>query len=87
LASVGGPMNDLAHIDFIQSRFPQNHLVPIVRFRMAIEFGGMLAFMLLAPALFEWWGARWVVAFAGFLTLFVGTAGLLRFGEKREETR
>lgn len=82
-AAVGGPMNDLAHIDVIQNRFPPEKLVPIVRFRIAVECAGMLCFMLLAPALFRTWGARGTVLFAGLVTVLVGVAGVARFGERR----
>jgi DHA3 family macrolide efflux protein-like MFS transporter len=81
-AAIGGPMNDLAHIDVIQNRFPPERLVPIVRFRIAVECAGMLFFMLLAPMLFRTWGTRGTVLFAGLATLLVGLAGMARFGER-----
>lgn len=82
VAAIGGPMNDLAHIDVIQNRFPPERLVPIVRFRIAVECAGMLVFMLLAPALFRAWGTKGAVLFAGVVTVAVGVAGLARFGER-----
>lgn len=82
LAAIGGPMNDLAHIDLIQNRFPPERLVGIVRFRMAIEYGGMCCCLLVAPLLFSWLGARPVVAFAGFVNFSAGVGGLMRFGER-----
>jgi MFS family permease len=82
-AAIGGPMNDLAHIDILQSRFPPDRLAPVVRFRMAIEFGGMLLFMLIAPSLFSWFGPRFTVGFGGLVNLAVGLGGIARFGEKR----
>lgn len=82
-AAMGGPMNDLAHIDVIQNRFPPDKLVPIVRFRIAVECAGMLAFMTLAPSLFTLWGARGTVAFAGIVTVLAGLSGVARFGERR----
>jgi DHA3 family macrolide efflux protein-like MFS transporter len=82
-AALGGPMNDLAHIDVFQQRFPPDRLVPVVRFRMAIEFGGMFICLVLAPVLFDWLGAREVVFLAGVVNFVVGAAGLWRFGERK----
>jgi DHA3 family macrolide efflux protein-like MFS transporter len=84
-AAVGGPMNDLAHIDVIQGRVSPDKLAGIVRFRMSMESGGTLIFLLLSPALFSWCGPRFTIGLAGFVTLLVGALGILRFGEKHED--
>jgi MFS family permease len=81
--AVGGPMNDLAHIDIIQRRYPPQDLVRIVRFRMAIEYGGMLVCLAAAPLLFSWMSARWVVGLAGVVTLAVAAVGWLGFDEDK----
>lgn len=78
-SAVGGPMNDLAHIDIIQRKFAPEKLVRIVRFRMAIEYGGMLICLCLAPALFHALSPRWVVGLAGAITMGVSAVGLMCF--------
>jgi hypothetical protein len=82
VSAVGGPMNDLAHIDVIQRHYPPEKLVQVVRFRMAIEFAGILLCLLVAPELFRHFSARAVVAFAGFVICVVGFVGLMKFAEK-----
>jgi MFS transporter, DHA3 family, macrolide efflux protein len=82
-AALGGPMNDLAHIDIIQNRFPAEKIPAIVRFRIAVECAGMLFFMLLAPMLFRTWGTRGTIFFAGIVTLLVGASGLVWFRERK----
>ena len=82
LAAIGGPMNDLAHIDVIQQRFPPEELVRVVRFRMAVEYSGIFVALMLAPTLFRLLPPERVVAWAGFGILVAGLAGLAFFAEK-----
>ncbi|MGZ3694283.1 MAG: MFS transporter [Bdellovibrionota bacterium] len=81
VAAVGGPMNDLAHIDVIQNRYPPQKLVRIVRFRMAIEFAGMFLCLLTAPLCFQLLNPQKVIAIAGTVMALTGILGLLRFQE------
>jgi hypothetical protein len=80
-AAVGGPMNDLAHIDVMQRRFPPEQLARAVRFRMAVEFFGIFLALLSAPLLFRSFSPSWVVAMCGLVTIAVGALGLARYSE------
>ena len=82
-AAIGGPMNDLATTDLMQKRFAIRELVRVMRLRMAIEFAGMLIFLLAAPALFHLLSAQWVVGLSGLIIMIVGLVGLVRYGETR----
>jgi DHA3 family macrolide efflux protein-like MFS transporter len=82
-AAIGGPMNDLATTDLMQKRFAVRELVRVMRLRMAIEFAGMLVFLLAAPALFHLLSAQWVVGLSGLIIMLVGLVGLVRYGETR----
>jgi DHA3 family macrolide efflux protein-like MFS transporter len=86
IAAVGGPMNDLAHIDIIQRRFEPDALVRVVRFRMAVEYTGILVSLLLAPTLFRLLHASHVIELAGFGIFLTGIVGLLRFSKKAPRT-
>lgn len=86
VAAVGGPMNDLAHIDVIQNQYSSSELVKVVRFRMVIEYGGILVCLLLAPTLFAWFTARTVVAAAGGAITLTGIAGYFRYYRFFEKT-
>ena len=81
LSAVGGPMNDLAHIDVFQHRFPSQDLVRVMRFRMAIEYGGMCLCLLAAPLCFRLLEPEQVISLAGGITALVGVWGWVRFGE------
>jgi DHA3 family macrolide efflux protein-like MFS transporter len=81
-AAVGGPMNDLAHIDIIQRSFKPEQLVRVVRFRMAVEFTGITASLALAPTLFRLFDPHLVIALAGAGTLAAGVIGFVRFRER-----
>lgn len=81
-AAVGGPMNDLAHIDIIQRSFKPEQLVRVVRFRMAVEFTGITASLLLAPTLFRLLDPHLVIGLAGFGTLAAGVMGFVRYRER-----
>ncbi|MGZ3705174.1 MAG: MFS transporter [Bdellovibrionota bacterium] len=81
LAAVGGPMNDLAHIDIFQNRFPVEQLVRVTRFRMAIEYGGIFLSLLAAPVCFRIFSVMWVVVGAGAVIAVVGLWALLFYGE------
>jgi MFS transporter, DHA3 family, macrolide efflux protein len=72
MAAVGGPMNDLPHIYILQTRYEAVDLSRVVRLRMAVEFSGIFLALLSAPLLFEILTAKWLIAFAGALTVLVG---------------
>jgi hypothetical protein len=82
ISAVGGPMNDLAHIDVIQRRYEPHDLVRVVRFRMAVEYGGILFSLLLAPTLFRLAAPEHVIQLAGFGIFVVGMIALARYAEK-----
>jgi DHA3 family macrolide efflux protein-like MFS transporter len=81
LCAVGGPMSDLAHIDVFQHRFQSSDLVRVVRFRMAMEYGGMCACLLAAPLCYRLMDPEWVICLAGGATALVGAICYLRYGE------
>jgi MFS transporter, DHA3 family, macrolide efflux protein len=83
VAAIGGPMNDLAHVDVLQKRFAIRELVRVTRLRMAMEFGGMLIFLIAAPLLFQLLSPQWVVGLAGLIIFIVGVVGLVTYGETR----
>jgi len=83
IAAIGGPMNDLAHVDILQKRFAIRELVRVTRLRMAMEFGGMLIFLIAAPLLFQLLSPQWVVGLAGLIIFIVGVVGLVTYGETR----
>lgn len=82
LAAVGGPMNDLAHIDVIQNLYSTGKLVRITRLRMAIEFAGICICLLVAPLLFRLMSPEKVIALAGGCIAVAGLVGLVRFSER-----
>jgi DHA3 family macrolide efflux protein-like MFS transporter len=82
LAAVGGPMNDLAHIDIIQNRYPPSELVRVVRFRMAVEYAGIFLSLLLAPICFRIFPPQIVLSIAGAAIAVAGGWGLVRHAEK-----
>lgn len=81
LCAVGGPMNDLAHIDVFQHRFPSQDLVRVVRFRMAVEYGGMCLCLLIAPVCYRLLDPEWVISLAGAATVLVGALCWIGYGE------
>jgi hypothetical protein len=79
VAAVGGPMNDLAHIDVIQSLYPPDKLVRVTRLRMAIEFAGIALCLAIAPLCFRLLNPEWVILLAGGLITATGLVALVRF--------
>jgi MFS transporter, DHA3 family, macrolide efflux protein len=75
-AAIGGPMNDLAHIDYLQTRYPAQQLGRVVRFRIAVEYSGIFLALLSAPLLFQLLPVVWVIAICGLVNVVVGAAGL-----------
>ena len=82
VAALGGPMNDLAHIDVIQRRFAPEMLVRVVRFRMAVEYTGIFLSLALSPTLFRLFSPEHVIALAGLGTAACGAVGLFYFAER-----
>ncbi len=87
ISAVGGPMNDLAHLDIFQQRYPPEKLAQLVRFRMTMECAAMLICLLIAPALFRCFSARSVVEFSGIAIFLVGIAGILLFSTEYKKHR
>jgi DHA3 family macrolide efflux protein-like MFS transporter len=81
LGAVGGPMGDLGHLDVFQHKFPDHELVRVVRFRMAIEYGGMCVCLIAAPLCYKLLSPECVIEFAGLVMACVGIFGWLRYGE------
>lgn len=81
ISAVGGPMNDLAHLDVLQQKFQPEKLVQVVRFRMTIEYAGILLCLLTAPVLYRMFSARTVIEGASLVMLSVGMIGLIFVSE------
>lgn len=82
-SALGGPMNDLAHIDIIQKRFPIDRIAQVMRFRLSIEFGSIFLFLSLAPIVFSWLEPTKVIMLAGAMITVVGATGLYYFNERK----
>jgi hypothetical protein len=81
ISAVGGPMNDLAHLDIFQHKFKPEKLVQVVRFRMTMECAGILICLLIAPELYHLFPARVVMEIASLVILLVGLVGIFLIGE------
>lgn len=81
ISAVGGPMNDLAHLDILQHKFQPEKLVQVVRFRMAMECAGILVCLLIAPVLYRLFPARAVIEIASLVMVLAGLVGIFLIGE------
>jgi MFS transporter, DHA3 family, macrolide efflux protein len=78
-AAIGGPLNDLPFTDLIQLRYSIDELPMIFRLRMALETAATLVFMLAAPTLLHVFSPKTLVGLCGFLMLFFGWIGIMRY--------
>lgn len=76
-AAVNGPLENLAMLHIMQSRFPPQRLAQIYRLQMCAIFAGQLLAYLAAPSLFGWLGLSASIVLAGALTFASGLAGFL----------
>lgn len=80
VAAMGGPMNELPVLVRIQTDIPPPFVAAVFRLRMVMDHAGILAGLLIAPALMGLVGTVPVVAAAGIATVLVGIVGLWMFG-------
>jgi hypothetical protein len=83
ISAVGGPLNDLAHLDMFQQKFSSDKLAQVIRFRMVAENAGTLLCLLMAPALFSLFPVRVVIGVSAAILALVGVVGLLFFDDKK----
>jgi DHA3 family macrolide efflux protein-like MFS transporter len=81
VSAVGGPLNDLAHLDMFQQKYSSDKLSQVVRFRMVVECAGILTCLLIAPLLFRLFPVRVVIGGSAMMIALVGVVGLLFFQE------
>jgi MFS family permease len=75
-AALNGPLENLAMLHLMQSRFPPHRLAQVYRLQMCSVFSGLLVAYLIAPSLFGWFGLAPVIMAAGALTFVTGLVGL-----------
>lgn len=76
-AALNGPLENLAMLHLMQSRFPPHRLAQVYRLQMCSVFSGLLVAYLIAPSLFGWFGLAPVIMAAGALTFVTGLVGLV----------
>ena len=76
-AALNGPLENLAMLHLMQSRFPPHRLAQVYRLQMCSVFSGLLVAYLVAPSLFGWFGLAPVIMAAGALTFVTGLVGLV----------
>lgn len=74
-AATNGPLENLATLHLMQSRFPPQRLAQVYRLQMCAIFAGLLLAYLAAPALYGLFGLAPVIIAAGTLTVATGLAG------------
>jgi hypothetical protein len=83
VSAIGGPLNDLAHLDMFQRKYSSDKLAQVIRFRMVMECAGILICLLIAPALFRMFPVRVVIAVAASVVALVGGVGLVFFNDRK----
>jgi DHA3 family macrolide efflux protein-like MFS transporter len=75
-AALNGPLENLAMLHLMQSRFPPHRLAQVYRLQMCAIFAGMLVAYLISPGLFARFGFAPVIMAAGTATFVIGLVGL-----------
>ena len=75
-AALNGPLENLAMLHLMQSRFPPHRLAQIYRLQMCSVFSGLFLAYMIAPSLFGWFGLAPVIMAAGALIFATGLVGL-----------
>ncbi|HEV2674273.1 MAG TPA: MFS transporter [Aliidongia sp.] len=76
IAAINGPLENLAMLHLMQSRFPPQRLVQVYRLQMCSVFSGLLVAYLVAPSLFGRFGLAPVIMASGGVTFAAGLLGL-----------
>ena len=82
-AALNGPMGDLAMLHLLQTCFPPHRLAQVYRMQMCVEFAGMAAAYLAAPALFARFGLAPTIMASGAAAMLSGLAGVGFFAWRR----
>jgi len=82
-AAINGPLGDLSMLHLLQTCFPPYRLAQVYRMQMCVEFAGMFAAYLAAPALFDLVGTGPTIVAFGFASVVSGVAGLGFFAWRR----
>lgn len=83
VSAIGGPLNDLAHLDMFQQKYSADKLAQVIRFRMVMECAGIMICLLIAPELFRLFPVRVVIGVSALMVALVGVVGLIFFDERR----
>ena len=75
-AALNGPLENLAMLHLMQSRFPPHRLAQVYRLQMCSVFSGLFLAYMIAPSLYGWFGLAPVIVAAGALTFATGLVGL-----------
>lgn len=75
-AALNGPLENLAMLHLMQSRFPPHRLAQVYRLQMCSVFSGLFLAYMIAPSLYGWFGLAPVIMAAGALTFATGLVGL-----------
>ena len=82
-AAMNGPLGDLSMLHLLQTCFPPRRLAQVYRMQMCVEYAGMFAAYLAAPALFDLIGLAPTIILSGIASVLVGLAGLGFFTWRR----
>ena len=82
-AAMNGPLGDLSMLHLLQTCFPPRRLAQVYRMQMCVEYAGMFAAYLAAPALFDLIGLAPTIILSGIASVLVGLAGLGFFAWRR----
>jgi MFS transporter, DHA3 family, macrolide efflux protein len=75
-AATNGPLENLAMLHLMQTRFQPQRIAQIYRLQMCAIFSGVLVAYLISPSLFGWFGLAPVIMAGGAATLAIGLAGM-----------
>jgi MFS family permease len=84
ISAVGGPLDDLAFLQVLQSRFKPDEISRVFRLRLALGNGGMLMVYLASPFLFRMFSVESVIAGSGIFMAAFAALGLIRFWNNRD---
>lgn len=86
-AGTNGPLENLAMLHLMQTRFQPHRIAQIYRLQMCAIFSGVLVAYLISPSLFGWLGLAPVIMGGGAATFATGLTGMGFVLWKRRATR
>lgn len=75
-AATNGPLENLAMLHLMQTRFQPHRIAQIYRLQMCAIFSGLLVAYLISPSLFGWFGLAPVIMGGGAATFVIGLVGV-----------